>query len=153
MLTGRKDGALHIACTVLCTWTRAMRRSTRDYLSTETGRIWKSVCTIKVKGTRNRFSCCVRCCTIDCSKGLLGKAVLLLWASWRRQHLPECHATACPMRAPPRSDPVLPGCCCEPADASEISAKMGPLATRDLCCNCPCLPCYDTGKKGNNFSF
>lgn len=59
-------------------------------------------------------------------------------------------ATACPMRAPPRSDPILPGCYCEPADAPEISAKMGPLGARHLCYNCPSLPRYATGKRAIN---
>lgn len=42
---------------------------------------------------------------------------------------------------------TLPARCCEPADAPEISAKLGPLAARDLCCHCPSLPCYATGKR------
>ena len=100
------------------------------------------------KGTRNSFSCCIRRCIIDCSKGLSDEAVLLIWARQsRRQQLPAPHATACPMRAPPRSDPIPPGCYCEPADVPEIGAKTGPLAARDLCCNCPSLPRYAAGKR------
>jgi len=57
------------------------------------------------------------------------------------------HATACPTRAPPRCDSILPVCCCDPAAAPELSAKTCPSAARDLCCHCPSLPPYAAGKR------
>lgn len=95
-----------------------------------------------MKGTRNRFCYCVRCCTIDCSKGLSDGAVLLLWERAVGSALCPCLPHACPTPAPP-TPAWLPWA----ADAPKSGQRC---AGGDFCSSCPSLPWYTPGKRAIN---
>ena len=107
---------------------------------------------LKMTGTRNSSSCRIRCCTIDCSKGLSDQAALPKWARRSsRQQLPapcHCLSHACSpqMWLHPACLLLWPSCCpwaqCKDVPFSSQRSLLPLPQSASLCCR----------QKGKNFS-
>lgn len=90
-----------------------------------------------MKGTRNRFSCCIRGCSTDSSKGLSGGASGKdRAASALCLCLSHCLPHSCSSHVWPS-----PGCPEMPTKSRQRCAD------KDFCCYCPSLPCSAPGKR------